>query len=177
MESISDDFTLILWVLARLVIFSLFLERALYFIFDYTKWRDSLEGKGIRAPLSLIAAWAACYYWEFDAVYPVLDPSAGATPFGIAITATIVAGGSQGAMVLFQDVLNFSRQARTDMQTLKQVKNEADKSKIEAEIAKAKSEKAVSENTAKNALSGNLHITDTLEVEKMKVSILQFANK
>ena len=153
MESISDEFTLIIWVLARLVIFSLFLERALYFFFDYRIWREWLEGRGIRAPASFFAAWTACWYWEFDAIYPVLDPSAGPTNFGVAITAAIVAGGSQGAMVLFQDVLNFSRKARTDLQSLKRSRHEAARLKLEAEIAKSKSEKALSEQAERNATS------------------------
>ena len=139
MEAFSDDFTLILWVLVRLVIFSMLLERALYFIFDYKLWREWLdEGNvGIKAPLAFTAAWFACWNWDFDAVYPVLDPHAGSTGFGIFITAAIVAGGSQGAMVLFQDVLNFGRKARDDMRTLRKERRQAEIVKAKAEARKA----------------------------------------
>ena len=145
LQSASDDFTLILWMLARLVIFTMMLERVLYFIFDYTLWRDKIKDKGIRAPIALAAAWVACWYFGFDVVYPVLDPSAGPTPFGIFITAGIMAGGSQGAMLLFQNILNFSREAREEMDKVKKEQRAAALS--QAKLAQAQAKKQLQDMT------------------------------
>lgn len=141
LENVSDDFTFILWTLARLIIFTFMLERALYAIFDYSLWRDRIEGKGIRAPFTVVVAAAICHYFQFDVVYPVLDPNAGPTLFGIIITALIVAGGSQGAILLFQNILNFSREARESIEEIKKAQREADLEKAKAE--KAEAEEAV----------------------------------
>ena len=48
-----------------------------------------------------------------------------ATPEGTFVTAIVVAGGSAGAMVLFQGVLNFSKDARKAMVAAKQADAQA----------------------------------------------------
>jgi len=108
----SDWFVLISAQLIKLVFLSMVLERGLYFIFDYTLWREKIEGKGIRAPISLAVAGSVIYYYDFDILVPALDPGAGSTPFGLLLTALIAAGGSAGAIKLFQDTLGLDRKTQ-----------------------------------------------------------------
>lgn len=115
-QTVSNEFTVLLWMLAKLIVFAMLLERALYFLFDYSLWRDAIKGRKIKAPITIAVAWFACYYYDFDILTPMLDPMAGSTDFGVFITALIVAGGSAGAMILFQDILKFSRTARERIQ-------------------------------------------------------------
>lgn len=134
---VSDQFVLVLWMLVKVVIFAMLLERGLYFIFDYTLWRDRIEGRGIKAPVALGAAWAICWWYDFDVLAVLLDPEANATDLGIFITATIVAGGSAGAIVLFQDVLKFTRSARADIQALQKQRQEVEKAELQARKVRA----------------------------------------
>ena len=109
----------VLFALFQLVILAFILERGLYFLFDYTKWRERINGKGIKAPITLAVSWFICSHHDFDIIARTIDPGA-ETPIGIFITATIIAGGSAAAMTLFHDVLKFTRSAREEMKTVKQ---------------------------------------------------------
>lgn len=124
LNMVSDEFTVVIWMLVKLILFAMLLERALYFIFDYSLWRELLTGKKVKAPITLGIAWYACTHYEFDIVSPILDPIAGPTSFGIFLTALIIAGGSASAMILFQDILSFSRDARTRIQSIKQAEHD-----------------------------------------------------
>ena len=121
---VSGEFTVVIWALVKLVLFAMLLERALYFIFDYSLWRDYLSGKKIKAPITLAIAWYACSLYDFDIISPILDAMAGPTTFGIFLTSLIIAGGSAGAMILFQDVLNLSRESRERIKAVNKVEHE-----------------------------------------------------
>jgi len=123
LNMISDEFSVLVWMLIKLILFAMLLERALYFVFDYELWRELLSGKKVKAPITLAIAWYACIHYSFDIVSPVLDPMAGSTSFGLFLTALIIAGGSASAMILFQDILNFSRDARTRIQAVKEAEH------------------------------------------------------
>jgi len=149
-EAFDAYFVNVMVALGKLVILAILLERGLYFIFDYTKWRDKLEGKGLRAPIALAAAWIICWWYDFDIVAALLDPAA-ITNFGIFITATIVAGVSSAAIVLFQDVMKFGRSARKQMSEFDRRKKEAELAKIEAERKKSEAEIKKAEAEIKKA--------------------------
>lgn len=138
-EAFDAYFIGVALALGKLVILAMLLERGLYFIFDYSKWRDKLEGKGLRAPAALAAAWFICWWYEFDIVAALLDPAA-VTNFGIFVTATIVAGGSGAAIVLFQDIMKFGRSAREQMSEYEKEKREAELAQLRAERAKSEAE-------------------------------------
>ena len=108
----------IVYGLFQLVIIAILLERALYFIFDYRYLRKGLEGKGIKAPIALCAAWFVCWHHDFDIVARTIDPGS-ETQIGILITSSIIAGGSSTAMMLFQDVLKLTRSARDEVRAQK----------------------------------------------------------
>ena len=122
----SEWFVTVSIQLVKLAVLSMILERALFFVFDYSLWRDKIPGRGIRAPVTLLFAASIIYYYDFDILEPVLNPGAGSTHFGLILTALLTAGGSAGAVKLFQDWLGLSRQAR-----------EARKNRLEAEYLEA----------------------------------------
>lgn len=147
----GDEFTVVLWGLAKLVALAMLLERALYFVFDYSLWREALEGKHVRAPIAFGVSLVVCAYYDFDVLYLLLDPLAGPSPLGIAVTATIVAGGSAAAIHLFQDVLKFSRSAREESKAMTKTKQDAERQSIDAEARKAEAEAEVAEANAQLA--------------------------
>ena len=104
----------VLFALFEVVVLAFLIERGLYFVFDYKLWRDWLKGKALRAPIALGVSWFICWHHEFDVIARTIDPGA-TTQIGIFITATIVAGGSAAAMMLFHDVLKFTRTAREEV--------------------------------------------------------------
>jgi F0F1-type ATP synthase epsilon subunit len=59
------------------------------------------------------------------------------TDMGVFVTAAIVAGGSAGAITLFQGVLKFSKEAQDIMTEANKAEAEAQKKKAEAEKAEA----------------------------------------
>ena len=138
----------VIGALFQLVILSFLIERALYFVFDYSRWRDKIEGKGVRAPVAFLVSWLICWWHDFDAFAPVLDPE-GATQLGIFLTALVVAGGSAAAIKLFQDVLGFGRTAQEELRKLRQERGAAELAKIEAEKKKVQAEAEQAEAQAR----------------------------
>lgn len=67
------------------------------------------------------------------------------------ITAAIVAGGSAGAMTLFQGVLKFNRESRTSIIEANLAESNSRKDKAEAEAAEAKARKEKAEAEAAEA--------------------------
>lgn len=138
----------VLGALSLLVILSMLLERALALIFDY-HWFQELSKKynGLKTPIAFAASWFTCSLVNFDVLSQLFTPPTD-TPepnaIGILITSAIVAGGSAGAIMLFQGVLNFSREARTSLIEAKIVNAEADLAEAKARKVKAESEAAES---------------------------------
>ena len=122
-QELSNWFSVLMFNLFTLVILSMLLERALFYIFDYSLWRERIKGKKIKAPISLLVAWLACYGKDFDVLEPVLDPGGGPSTLGILITALIAAGGSAASINLFQHVLKFGREARDQLKELNEVEH------------------------------------------------------
>lgn len=141
----------VLGALSLLVILAMLLERALALIFEY-HWFQELSKKydGLKTPIAFAASWFTCNHVKFDVLSRLFLPSPPSigTPepnaIGVLITSAIVAGGSAGAIMLFQGVLNFSREARTSLIEAKRVNAEADLAEAKARKDKAESEAAES---------------------------------
>ena len=104
----------ILGAMAMLVVLSLVLERALSVFFEWGFWKEWLESRKLRGPIALIAAYFVCVFGNFDLFSTVFAKPAGwLSPysFGVFATAAVIAGGSKGAILLFQDILGFSSEA------------------------------------------------------------------
>jgi hypothetical protein len=133
LQTLDNDFVLILTALVRLVIFAMILERGLYFVFDWSLWRDWLPGKKVKAPIALAVAWILSYWHDFDLISIILNAPDGSSDLGIFVTACIVAGGSQSAMILFQDVLGFTREARAALRARRAAEAEGGQAGNQAE--------------------------------------------
>lgn len=104
--------TAVLGGLGLIVVLSLVLERALSVVFEWGVWDVWLAKKSLRTPLALVASYVVCYALQFDILVVIgkQDPPVFKV-FGIGtfLTAATIAGGSKGAITLFQDVLGFAK--------------------------------------------------------------------
>ena len=110
----SGHYENVVWALTMLVILSLILERALAVIFEWGGWREWLASKKLRAPIALGVAYAICIWADFDVLSILFAKENGYTgdfSLGPLITAAVIAGGSKGAILLFQGVLGFGRES------------------------------------------------------------------
>lgn len=129
--------------LMLLVVLAMLLERALAVVFEY-HWFRRLADRvpGLKAPLALLVSWEVCSHVGYDVLACLFASSGGPaepTRLGVLVTSAVVAGGSAGAMTLFQGVLGFGRDARLGMIELNRVRTEA----LVAE-ARARKERAAS---------------------------------
>ncbi len=102
----------VLGVLFTIVILAMVLERALSIVFEWGVWDKCLAEYSLRAPLTLIASYAICSYMKLDILLTIAKrPPADfrLISIGTFVTAATIAGGSKGAVSLFQNVLNFSK--------------------------------------------------------------------
>lgn len=168
MHPVTDPYDVFLNLcvdLAKLVVLSIVLERGLAFVFEHEWYRRAFlrqvkdpkdpthmlwESKipGLRGTLALVAAVWICNHYAFDVLTPMFGRP-GPDRFGVFLTGVIAAGGSAGAIAVFQGVFNFGRDGREAMlavnkaaaQTAAELaKLEADKKKAEAEAARSEAE-------------------------------------
>ena len=103
--------------LGLVVVLSLILERALSVVFEWGVWDVWLAKMNLRAPLAFLASYIICATLKFDILIVIgkKDPTT-FTLFGIGtfVTAATIAGGSKGAITLFQNVLNFAKGGNPD---------------------------------------------------------------
>lgn len=159
----------------KLVVLSLLLERGLAFVFEHDWFRHFLEKKptigpggvitresralGLKATIALAAAYAICRQNDFDVVAAIFD-APHSTPLGIWSTALVAAGGSAGAMKLFQGFLGLNKDARDAM--IEARKAEGDAAKL---IARANAERAIAEADAAKAIAATAQATQ-VDAEK-----------
>lgn len=140
-SDLSPDFVRILASLAKLVVLAMLLERALVIIFDYRWYKKKMDNLGLKVPISLMTSWLICHYYKFDVLSVLFEPKQ-TTPMGIFLTAAVVAGGSAGAITLFQGVFKFSKEAQDVMKEARRLEAEARKRKAESEAATAEADAA-----------------------------------
>lgn len=90
-------------VVSVIVLLAFFLERALTLLFDTKFYENYLAPFHIKPLISLIISVIVCYVWEFDALSIILVKDQ-MTFFGYLITASIIAGGSKGALMLLRNI-------------------------------------------------------------------------
>ena len=109
-----EQYETVLGALALVVILAMLLERALAVVFEWSVIRNWLKEKHLRVPIALAASYVICVWGQFD-VFSVIFAKeggySGALSFGTFATAAVIAGGSKGAILLFQGVLGFGRDA------------------------------------------------------------------
>ncbi len=90
-------------VLATVVVLSFIVERALAVVFEHPSFAPA-AGKGLKAPIAVLAAFLICTYWKLDALAVILHGEK-VSLAGELITAAVIAGGSKASLKLFRDVL------------------------------------------------------------------------
>ncbi len=98
--------------LALIVVLAMVLERALSVVFEWGVWDVWLAEKKLRAPITFVISYVICGSMQFDLLHVIGQKES--VPFslygvGTFLTAATIAGGSKGAITLFQNVLNFSK--------------------------------------------------------------------
>jgi hypothetical protein len=114
----DSEFLALVVVLLKLVFLSMVLERALVILFEWRWYEKYLSRKGFKIPITYIVAWIICNQLKFDvfaAIFNPRDPESAFSDIGVFLTAAVLAGGSAGAITLFQVVLRMSKSARAQM--------------------------------------------------------------
>jgi kumamolisin len=110
----SNYYEQVLGALALIVVLAMVLERALAMPFEWGPIHSLLVRRSLHTPIAYVAAWVICWSLQFD-LLPVLGgkTAAWSGPFSIGtfLTAGVIAGGSKGAILLFQGVLGFGKDA------------------------------------------------------------------
>lgn len=110
--------------LLKLVTISIIIERSLAFVFEH-KWfrkafvkRELAEDQsweswfpGIKETISIAISLTITFAYDFDILQTLFDLCTSST-VGLAITALTIAGGSNGAIAIFQGYLRMGKEAR-----------------------------------------------------------------
>jgi hypothetical protein len=164
MEGQYETFVTILGALGKLVVAASIVERGLAFIFEH-KWFIGLLMKestdpadatktvikskvpGLKGLIALACSIGISFGYGFDILH-VLFGTSKADSIGMLITGFVIAGGSAGAIAIFQGYLNISKDSRDAIIAAR--KAEAESAKEVAQLAvfeaKAKKEKAEAES-------------------------------
>ena len=130
--------------LIKVVVLAFLIERALAVIFDMEKLEPILKDWDLKPIVAIIVSIVACFGLQLDALSPLrADTTSTATDLGrigYFLTGLVVAGGSAGAVKLFQDVLGFRRSSRDELKALKAARHEAEFNEAVARVEIAKAE-------------------------------------
>lgn len=149
-----EEFMRIVGALLKVVVLSMVIERAFAFIFEHA-WFDRLFNKsipdpedktktirvskipGIKGLLALGSAIAICHKNSFDVLSAIFNRPA-SDQFGVIITSFVVAGGSAGAIAIFQGFLNLGKESRDALIEARKKEAEAARELAELQVAQAK---------------------------------------
>lgn len=135
--------------LATLVIVSMILERILAVIFEHDWFRNAFSKQvadpadpsrkiwtskvpGFRETIAIVAALSIAHIYSFDILAMLFMKQADG--FGITLTGLVIAGGSAGAIALFQGFLGMGRDAREAATAAKRVQSAASVAGAQAEL-------------------------------------------
>lgn len=127
--------------LIKVVLLAFMVERGLAVIFDMERVEPALARKDLKPVIAMVVSVALCYGLKIDVIGKLASQGAALSGslewLGYGLTGLVVAGGSAGAVKLFQDVLGFRRSVRDETK-------QADQAKRSAEIleAQARGERA-----------------------------------
>jgi hypothetical protein len=165
------QFLSVLGSLSDLIVLSIMIERGLAFIFEH-EWFKCFGSQQIENPtnpgttltVSKAPAWKGsitlgisiliCHHYQFDVLSTLF--AKGADGVGMTLTGFVAAGGSAGAISIFQGYLNFDKHSRDALIAAK--KADADAIKLTAELNvknllanKAKADAEIAQDTTAKA--------------------------
>ncbi|TKG94965.1 hypothetical protein EYV94_09625 [Puteibacter caeruleilacunae] len=100
-------------VLVTLSVFAIFVERALSILFESRFFISRFKGKSLKELIAFLVGVAVCFFWKFDALSFVF-PLEKTTFVGYIITGAIIAGGSKGSVILFQQFMKVKSTAQRE---------------------------------------------------------------
>lgn len=152
MSAEYQEFVAVLGALARLVVLSIVLERLLAFVFEHD-WFTRLTSvtaadpgdvskqirvqriPGLKGFIALAVAVGLCFAYQFDILGKLFAQPT--RDLGIVITGIVAAGGSAGAIAIFQGFLNMNKEARDAMIAARKANAEAARQQAEATVERA----------------------------------------
>ncbi len=163
MNNQYENFLIISAALLQIVVITMIVERGLAFIFEF-KWIDEffagLKKKGsswpsvLKAIIAFGTSYLICKSYNFDILSVLFYPdSPKPDDIGTLITAFVVAGGSVGAIKLFQDYLGLSKDLRDSHLEAKNQQAENEKIVLQRDTALLEQEKAKAEAKTAEALA------------------------
>lgn len=162
-----QEFLAVTGALGKLVVLSIIIERGLAFIFEH-EWfvkfttneipDPSDSSKTIRKSkfpalkgfFALAVSIGICVAYKFD-ILAALFAKGQSDMLGILITGVVAAGGSAGAIAIFQGFLNINKDSRDALLAAKKAQAESTKEVAEAEAAEAKSKAESAKLVAESA--------------------------
>jgi hypothetical protein len=130
--------------LIKVVLLAFFVERALAVIYDMERVEPVLVRGDLKPVISVFVSIALCYGLKINVVGVLAAPDAALAGnlewLGIAVTGLVVAGGSAGAVKLFQDVLGFRRSVRDEAKQVEQARRAADTLEAQARAERAQAQ-------------------------------------
>lgn len=156
-------FVEILGALGKLIVIAAVLERVLAFVFEY-EWfvrlttrveRQARQSRvpGLKAGITLAVSLAICFGYRFDILHVLFRTSA-PQALGMIVTGLVVAGGSAGAIAIFQGYLNWGKQSRDTLMAARsaealtreaQAREQTSQAQKRAALADAEKQSAVDE--------------------------------
>lgn len=154
------EFLTVIGALSKLVLLSIIIERGLAFIFEHdwfvrfltreiqdpneaTKKVRESRLPGLKGLIALLSAIGLCFTYDFDMLSAIFNQPA--DPIGKVITAIVTAGGSAGAIAVFQGFLNINKDSRDALIAARKAEAEAAKQIAESSAAEAKAKKEKAE--------------------------------
>lgn len=145
--------------LARVVLLAFVVERALAVVFDMERVEPALKSRDLKPPIAIGVSILLCFGLEVNLISVMAaktaataggpEAIAGGTPLlasshmiwmGKLLTGLVVAGGSAGAVKLFQDVLGLRRSLRDENKAAEATEREAKSLEARARAEKARAE-------------------------------------
>lgn len=162
-----QEFLAVSGALTKLVVLSIIIERGLAFIFEHDWFvrlttvkesqlsdqeKSAVKSKipGLKGIIALFTSVGICMYYEFD-IMSALFANNVKDEIGIFLTGITVAGGSAGAIAIFQGFLNINKQSRDALLEARKAQADSERLIASAKAAEAKSKAEAAEATLTEA--------------------------
>ena len=176
----TTEWDLVTQALIKVVILAFLVERALAVVFDMEKVEPFLKRKDLKPTIAIVVSVLACFLLKIDAISPLGDKGAflandsAVKWLGYLLTGLVVAGGSVGAIKLFQDILGFRRSSRDQLKAVEAVNQQAEIAEAQARLEKAKADIAGAQASVTAAVAGVITLAgDTPEQQILAARIAE----
>jgi len=118
-------------VLATIIVFAFFLERALSPLFESRFFINRFKEKSLKEFIAVVCGFIICWVWKFDAL-SFTFPGESTHVFGYFVTGAIIAGGSKASIRLFKDLMDIKSSAQAEQDDIKENRKKAAAAKVAA---------------------------------------------